>query len=182
MNDATPIRAHLASARRVSGGTALPPGCPVTPLGGNGQVFHYINAIGQFVAVGAQQHSKNILLALFATKHEWLIQHFPRTFDKETGKPTDFTVNAVTAALMRFISACRSMTRCAVTCRAGALTVRWMWLPCRAASGCRPSTTWATRAVRSTSCSAERDRRSSSCRTCAACCAAAGSVPDGVLG
>ena len=100
MNDVTPIRAHLASARRVSGNTALPPGCPVTPLGGNGQVFYYLNVIGQFLAVGAQQHSKNMLLALFANQHEWLIKHFPRSFDKETGKPTDFNVNAVTAALM----------------------------------------------------------------------------------
>ena len=102
MNKPTPIRAHLATAarRRDTGATALPPGCPVTPLGGNGQVFHYINAIGQFVSVPAQQHSKNIIASLFAPHFDWLKKTFPKTFDKETGEPKDFEVNAVTAALM----------------------------------------------------------------------------------
>jgi len=98
------IRTHLAAgaaARGANAGRHLPAGCPVTALGGNGQVFHYINAIGQFVSVGAQQHSKNILMAMFAPHVKaWLWKHYPKSFDKETGEPRDFNVNAVSTDLM----------------------------------------------------------------------------------
>jgi hypothetical protein len=98
------IRQHLASQarpRRSNDGRHLPAGCPVTPLGGNGQMFHYINAIGQMVSVGAQQHSKNILIALFSPHVKtWLYSHYPKSFDKETGEPRDFNVNAVSTDLM----------------------------------------------------------------------------------
>jgi hypothetical protein len=97
------IRAHLGSASRASGsnqGRRMPPGCPVTPLGGDGRTFHYINAIGQYVAIEAQQHSKNIITALFAPHDEWLRKAYPKTFDKESGEPRDFAVADVTRDLM----------------------------------------------------------------------------------
>lgn len=99
------IRTHLAAgaaaARGGNHGRHMPPGCPVKALGGNGQLFHYINAIGQFVSVGAQQHSKNILTSLFSPHVKtWLWKHYPKSFDKETGEPKDFNVNAVTTDLL----------------------------------------------------------------------------------
>ncbi|WP_027284506.1 hypothetical protein [Rubritepida flocculans] len=97
-----PLRQQLANARerRPNGFRHLPADCPVLPLGGDGRVFYYLNAIGQIMAIEAQQHSKNVLSALFAPRTDWCIKHFPKTFDKETGEPTDFKNDVLMRALV----------------------------------------------------------------------------------
>ena len=99
----SPIRRTLAGAKPGGGNKVshLPPGCPVTPLGGDGKSFYYLNAVQQLVCLPAQQHSKNNITALFApfTK-DWCYQHYPKSFDKETGEPRDYKVDGLVVDLM----------------------------------------------------------------------------------
>jgi hypothetical protein len=99
----TPLRQALGAARGRSSNRAtyLPEGCPVTPLGGDGTVFWYLNAIQQLVRLPAQQHSKNLISALFAPHvTTWCYQHYPKSLDQETGAPRDYKVDQLVQALM----------------------------------------------------------------------------------
>lgn len=99
---ANAVRDGIATAKRVGGDIPreLPEDCPVTPIGSTGgMIFWYLNDIGQLVAIGAQQHSKNTLGALFSLSVRWLRKHFPKGFDETTGEARDFNTNAAAEAL-----------------------------------------------------------------------------------
>ncbi|MFN7000537.1 MAG: hypothetical protein ACK4ST_10985, partial [Elioraea tepidiphila] len=99
---ANPVRDALSTARRADAElpSLLPPDCPVVCIGSSqGKVFWYLNDIGQLVDIGAQQHSKNTVGALFSLNIGWLRKHFPKSFDAETGEARDFNVNAASEAL-----------------------------------------------------------------------------------
>jgi len=52
---------------------ALPPGCPVQPLGVNGQSCWYLDVNGQLISLAAGNgHGKNAMVALFGRKIGWL--------------------------------------------------------------------------------------------------------------
>lgn len=58
---------------------ALPPDCPVRPLGILDQRCWYLDTNGQIVALEAgNRHGKNSLIALFGRKSGWLERHFPQ--------------------------------------------------------------------------------------------------------
>ncbi|WP_206934163.1 hypothetical protein [Roseococcus thiosulfatophilus] len=98
-----PLRRQLEAAKRRGKGASfvhLPEDCPVTPLGGDGHVFHYLNANQQLVSVEAQKHSKNVIAALFAPHVEsWLFEHYPKTRN-DMNAVTDFKVDSVARHLM----------------------------------------------------------------------------------
>lgn len=97
------IRERLAGAELARPMTPafLAPGCPVTPLGSvDGNIFCYLNDVGQFRLVEAGKHSKNVLTSLFATTTDWLRAHYPRTIDKETGRARSWMNEPVAEALM----------------------------------------------------------------------------------
>lgn len=99
---ANPVRDAVATARRAGEGIPreLPEDCPVIPIGStSGKVFWYLNDIGQLVDLGAQQHSKNTVSALFSLNIGWLRQYYPKGFDEDTGKAKDFNTNAAAEAL-----------------------------------------------------------------------------------
>lgn len=100
----TSIREGLRGARAAGGGAkfrVLREDCPVTPLGGDGRVFWYLNAIGQLVPIGAQQHSKNVVSALFAPQVKaWCWEHYPKGVDPDTNRPKDFKVDALVTDLL----------------------------------------------------------------------------------
>lgn len=98
-----PMRAHMKAAKRRNSGrpTFLPEGCPVTPLGGNGTEFYYLNTIQQLVKISAQQHSKNVISALFAGHvRTWCYDNYPKTIDPETDRPRDYKVDQLVVDLM----------------------------------------------------------------------------------
>jgi energy-coupling factor transporter ATP-binding protein EcfA2 len=99
-----PLRRQLEAAKRRSSGATylhLPEDCPVTPLGGDGNTFFYLNANQQLVSVEAQKHSKNVITALFAPHVEsWCYHHYPKTLDPDTNRPKDFKVDALARDLM----------------------------------------------------------------------------------
>ncbi len=81
-------------------------GCPVKPLGVNGQFFYYLDALGQLRAVG--KHERQTIMGLFAHRLPTLCHHFSKVYqDKETGtwsrKPNDFEADQ---AAMAMIAAC----------------------------------------------------------------------------
>jgi hypothetical protein len=97
------IRERLAGAElaRPMGQSFLAPGCPVTPLGSvDGNLFCYLNDVGQFRIIEASKHSKNVITSLFATTVDWLRANYPRTIDKETGQPRSWMNEPVAEALM----------------------------------------------------------------------------------
>lgn len=99
----TPIRRALGGATRRNSDKPrfLPEGCPVTPLGGDGKTFHYLNAVNQLVSLPAQQHSKNNITALFAPfVKDWCHQHYPKSLDRDTGEARDYKVDALVVDLM----------------------------------------------------------------------------------
>jgi len=59
---------------------AMPPGCPVTPLGTEGGVFYYLTALGELRALKARDHGNKDILAMFAPFDQLLDQddYWPR--------------------------------------------------------------------------------------------------------
>jgi energy-coupling factor transporter ATP-binding protein EcfA2 len=97
----TSLRDQLATATRAGEGIPreLPEDCPVVPIGSSsGKLFWYLNDIGQLVDLGAQQHSKNTIGALFSLNIGWLRKNYPKGFD-DNDRPKDFNVNLVAEAL-----------------------------------------------------------------------------------
>ena len=58
---------------------SVPPGCPITPLGIMGDVFHYLDASKQLRPLKAKDHSRLNLWALCGDRTDWLYNEFPRT-------------------------------------------------------------------------------------------------------
>lgn len=67
----------------------LKPGCPVEPLGVNGQTFYYLDEMRQLVALDPQKHGKTHIIALFGRKGKMVHEFWPRLSDKTglDGKP-----------------------------------------------------------------------------------------------
>jgi hypothetical protein len=68
----------------------LPPGCPVTCLGVQGQQAWYLDTNGQIIGLEmGNKHGRGNLVGLFGVKAGWLEQHFPqwskpvREYDKD---------------------------------------------------------------------------------------------------
>ncbi len=68
--------------------TGLPPGCPVTPLGKDGQTFYFLDTQGAVAELRADASGKGPLGALFAGRSRYLEWAWPR-FGRESkgGKP-----------------------------------------------------------------------------------------------
>lgn len=109
MNDKiTPIRAGLHGAASVRGTAAnriLPEDCPVTPLGISGDTCHYLNAIGQYVAIPTKAHSKLTLYGLFGNRASFMIgpPQWGKGWDEENKRWKDFAPDKVARDL---IAAC----------------------------------------------------------------------------
>lgn len=58
--------------------TRLPPGCPVTPLGFEGELFYFLNPIGQVATLKASSSGKGPIGALFAGRSRYLEWAWPR--------------------------------------------------------------------------------------------------------
>lgn len=104
----TPIGAHLRDAnrsRRTSGGGYLPDDCPVTPIGKNGLLCHYLDGAGSYVQLEAKAHSKNTLYGLFGQHAGFMIGplQWAKGFDEKTRRPKDFAPDKVARDL---IAAC----------------------------------------------------------------------------
>lgn len=76
----------------------LPDDCPVTPLGVDGDVYYFLDTIGQLRALGAREFSKMSVLSLFMGRQHYLWWAWPR-MSKE-GKTTNFANDDVSACLM----------------------------------------------------------------------------------
>lgn len=65
----------------------LPDGCPVIPLGVEGEMHHYLDQLKQHRALKAKDHSKLNLQSLFGRLAELVYDFWPRrTVDKNTGE------------------------------------------------------------------------------------------------
>lgn len=65
---------------------ALPPDCPVRPLGISGEYAHYLDEAGQLRSLKAKDHSRLNVQSLFGRRVGLLYDYWPRkTQDKETG-------------------------------------------------------------------------------------------------
>ena len=99
-----PLRRQLQAAQRRTRGAGfihLPEDCPVVPLGGDGNLYHYLNTKQQLVSVEAQKHSKNVLMSLFAGRVvDWCHEHYPKTLDPDTNRPRDFKADVLARDLM----------------------------------------------------------------------------------
>ena len=100
-----PIRGALREAGSVRGkGTRrlLPDDCPVIPLGISGDACHYLNAIGQYVAVPTKAHSKLTIYGLFGNRASFLIgpDQWGKGYDKETRQWKDFAPDKVARDLI----------------------------------------------------------------------------------
>jgi hypothetical protein len=76
----------------------LPPDCPITPLGVDGDTYYFLDTIGQLRALGCREFSKMSVLSLFMGRQNYLYWGWPR-FNKE-GKTTSFANDDVAATLM----------------------------------------------------------------------------------
>lgn len=104
----TRIGDHLreaSSSRKTSGGGYLPEDCPVTPLGKNGLLCHYLDSGGSYVQLEAKAHSKNTLYGLFGQRSSFMIgpRAWAKGLDEKTGKAKDFAPDKVARDM---ISAC----------------------------------------------------------------------------
>jgi len=88
---------------RQPGQLGLPPGCPVTPLGVDGDILYVIDALGQLAAVPPSGFGVNMLQRLFAGRDYYLSWAWPRfgSAKDEDGDPrvTGFDMNKVRADL-----------------------------------------------------------------------------------
>lgn len=100
------------SRRREDGSPppAMPPGCPVIPLGTEGGVFYYLSALGELRSLKARDHGNKDILAMFAPFDDFLESDdaWPRkkeVKDKETGESewitTGWHADKAAAQLMR---------------------------------------------------------------------------------
>lgn len=63
----------------------LPDGCPVSPLGVNGRLFFYLDALGQVKIYQDKDHGRLPVLALFGNRIEWIYSHRPWVRWKKAG-------------------------------------------------------------------------------------------------
>jgi hypothetical protein len=95
--------------RKFTGGGRLPEGCPVRPLGINGDVCFYLDAAGQLREVKDERHTRLKIAHLFGSYAELLEDYWPRkTQDKETGEWT-VTGWRPEVAAMQLTSACADL-------------------------------------------------------------------------
>jgi energy-coupling factor transporter ATP-binding protein EcfA2 len=100
----TRIGAHLKeapAARRAAGGGYLPEDCPVTPLGKNGLMLHFLDSAGSYVQVEARALSKNTIVGLFGRYSAYLLsqRQWGKAFDDQTGKPKTWAPDKVAESL-----------------------------------------------------------------------------------
>lgn len=65
----------------------LPPGCPVRPLGREGQWLHVVDAKGQLVTIKPSDFGQNLISALFHHRQNYLYWAWPRFSAAKDGKP-----------------------------------------------------------------------------------------------
>lgn len=86
----------------------LPPGCPVVPLGKDGDLTYFIDTLGQLRIVNAHKWGKKILMDLFAEVPNFVIWAWPRfgKSDKNGVHPiSGVDVDAATACLLKAAAA-----------------------------------------------------------------------------
>ena len=82
---------------------ALPPDCPVRPLGKDGKVRYYLDADRQLIALADRDHSRLGILGLFGRRSDLLFSYWPRC-DKHgavTGWAPDHAALSLMAACSR---------------------------------------------------------------------------------
>lgn len=89
--------------RHRGGGSSLPANCPVTPLGSNGTVRYYLDAMQQLIELPLRDHSQNLIKGLFGTQAALLYEHWPR-YNKE-GETTGWRPELAGEALMKAAAA-----------------------------------------------------------------------------
>lgn len=71
--------------------TFLPYGCPVLPIGKNGDVFYYLDQLGQLCDLKAKDHSRLNILHLFGRKKDLLYEFWPRKTQNKNTMEWDVT-------------------------------------------------------------------------------------------
>lgn len=61
----------------------LQPGCPVEPLGVNGQTFYFLDELRQLVALDPSKIGKGHIIALFGRRARLVHEYWPRLSDKQ---------------------------------------------------------------------------------------------------
>jgi hypothetical protein len=84
------------------GAKALPPDCPVTPLGRDGVIHYYLDTCGHLTDLRPKQHGRLELATLFEGHHQFLYDHFPRMKD---GRVTGWRPEAIGEALLNTCAA-----------------------------------------------------------------------------
>lgn len=94
---------HGGDRRRGGGDAGLPPDCPVTPLGSNGTVRYYLDAMQQLIELPLRDHSQNLLKGLFGVHTALLLKHWPR-YNRQ-GEVTGWRPELAGEALMKAAAA-----------------------------------------------------------------------------
>jgi hypothetical protein len=76
LSDALAGASEVAAPRQAP--PALPPGCPVKPLGMEGDVRYYLDADGQLDAIPVEKHGRLRLMGLFGSQNHLPYEYWPR--------------------------------------------------------------------------------------------------------
>jgi hypothetical protein len=60
------------------GGFAMPPGCPVEPLGTENNIFYFLTALGELRALAADKVANKHIVGMFAPYTAYLFDTWPR--------------------------------------------------------------------------------------------------------
>lgn len=88
-------------AIRMDWSTGLPKGCPVQPLGKSGDMFYYLDCLGQLQGLKSKDHTKNILQGLFAGKMDFIFKAWPRFGNDKQVKFGQWMAEQATNQLMQ---------------------------------------------------------------------------------
>ncbi|MCA0423571.1 MAG: hypothetical protein LCH61_09645 [Proteobacteria bacterium] len=74
---------------------ALPPDCPVVPLGRDGETYWFLDSMQQLNGVHRDKWGKKLLLDLFNARPNYLQHHWPRWAAAKKGGGAELTMNGV---------------------------------------------------------------------------------------
>jgi hypothetical protein len=106
--DPTPVRKVVDNAEEAppprSAPPALPPGCPVIPLGVDGHIRYYLDAAGQLAPLSVDKHSRLNIMGLYGAENHRLYQDFPK--HNEDNEIVGWKPDKAAEKLMAAASAC----------------------------------------------------------------------------
>jgi hypothetical protein len=85
-------------------GDGLPEGCPIIPLGIDGNIRYYLDAAGQLAALSVEKHSRLNITGLYGAENHRLYQDFPKK--NENQEVVGWRPEKAAETLMRSASEC----------------------------------------------------------------------------